>query len=117
MFSEMDSKAMNTANQNMAVGCIMIVFALGFGIMSVLLNEHQREIVQIEAANQQYMLYILHAKQSIDTLHQAVQNTVCIMLQARWSTDMIMTTILKTVEHAMQIHTMNATTVCPIIYR
>ena len=77
---------MQTANQNMAVGCIMIVFALTVGISSVL-------------------------RQSIDALHHAVQNTACILLQAKWSVEMMMSTILKTVEHAM--HGANST-MCPI---
>ena len=105
-------KTMNTANQNMAVGCIMIVFALTIGISSVLLNENRRENAQIEMGIQQDMAQILYTRQSIDALHQAVQRTACTLLQAKWSSEMMMTTILKTVEHAM--HTTNSTAVCPI---
>ena len=105
-------KTMNTANEMMAVGCIMIVFALTVGISSVLLHENRLENAQIEMGIQQDMAQILYTRQSIDALHQAVQNTACILLQAKWSAEMTMTTILKTVEHAM--HTTNSTAVCPI---
>ena len=105
-------KPMNTTNQMMALGCIMIVFALTIGISSVLLHEHQRENAQIEMGIQYDMAQILYTRQSIDALHQAVQNAACILLQAKWSAEMTMTTILKTVEHAM--HGANCTTNCPI---
>jgi hypothetical protein len=114
MFSEMDSKSMNTANQMMALGCIMIVCALTIGFSSVLLNEHRRENAQIEMGIQYDMAQILYTRQSIDALHQAVQHTACILLQAKWSAEMTMATILKTVEHAMQFHTDNSTVICPI---
>ena len=104
------SKTMQTPNQMMAVGCIMIVFALTVGIMSVL-QEHRRENAEIEMGIQQDMAQILYTRQSIDALHHAVQNTACILLQAKWSAEMIMATILKTVEHAM--HGANST-MCPI---
>jgi hypothetical protein len=107
-------KPMNTTNQMMALGCIMIAFALTIGISSVLLNEHQRENAQIEMGIQYDMAQILYTRQSIDALHQAVQNAACILLQAKWSAEMTMTTILKTVEHAMKFHTDNSTVICPI---
>ncbi len=98
----------------MGLGCIMIVFALSIGISSVLLNEHQRENAQIEMGIQYDMAQILYTRQSIDALHQAVQRTVCILLQAKWSAEMTIATILKTVEHAMKFHTDNSTVICPI---
>jgi len=104
-------KTMNTANEMMAVGYIMIVFALIVGISSVLLHENRLENAQIEMGIQQDMAQILYTRQSIDALHQAVQNAACILLQAKWSAEMTMTTILKTVEHAM--HGANST-MCPI---
>ena len=107
-------KTMNTANEMMTVGCIMIVFALTVGISSVLLHENRLENAQIEMGIQQDMAQILYTRQSIDALHQAVQNTACILLQAKWSAEMMMATILKTVEHAMQFHTDNFTVICPI---
>ena len=107
-------KTMNTANEMMAVGCIMIVFALTIGISSVLLHSHQLENAQIEMGIQQDMAQILYTRQSIDALHQAVQNTVCILLQAKWSAEMTIATILKTVEHAMKFHETNTTTICPM---
>jgi aromatic ring hydroxylase len=106
---------MNTANEMMAVGCIMIVFALTIGISSVLLDSHRRENAQIEMGIQQDMAQILYTRQSMDALHQAVQHTACTLLQVKWSAEMMTTTILKTVEHAM--HTTNSTAVCPMIYR
>ena len=54
---------MQTANQNMAVGCIMIVFALTVGISSVLLHEHRRENAEIEMGIQQDMAQILYTRQ------------------------------------------------------
>jgi len=102
-------QTMNTESQNRLVGCIMIVFALGIAISSVLLDSHRRENAQIEMGIQQDMAQILYTRQSIDALHQAVQYTTCTLLQAKWSADTIMTTILKAVEHAM-----NSTAVCPI---
>jgi len=107
-------KTMQTANEMMAVGCIMIVFALTVGISSVLLHENRLENAQIEMGIQQDMAQILYTRQSIDALHQAVQNAVCILLQAKWSAEMTIATILKTVEHAMQFHRTNTTTVCPM---
>lgn len=107
-------KTMNTESQNRLVGCIMIVFALTIGISSVILDSHQRENAQIEMGIQQDMAQILYTRQSIDALHQAVQRTACSLLQARWSAEMTMATILKTVEHAMQFHTDNSTVICPI---
>ena len=107
-------KTMNTESQNRLVGCIMIVFALTIGISSVLLHSHRLENAQIEMGIQQDMAQILYTRQSIDALHQAAQYATCVLLQAKWSTEIIMTTILKTVEHAMQFHTMNSTAVCPI---
>jgi hypothetical protein len=103
---------MNNTNQMMALGCIMIVFALTIGISSVLLHSDRRENAQIEMGIQQDMAQILYTRQSIHALHQAVQNAACILLDAKWSAEMTMTTILKTVEHAM--HTANSTAVCPI---
>jgi hypothetical protein len=105
---------MHTANQMMALGCIMILFALTIGIASVLLHSHQLENAEIEMGIQQDMAQILYTRQSIDALHQAVQNAACILLQAKWSAEMTMTTILKTVEHAMKFHTDNSTVICPI---
>jgi aromatic ring hydroxylase len=105
---------MHTANQMMALGCIMILFALIIGISSILLHENRRENAQIEMGIQQDMAQILYTRQSIDALHQAVQNAACILLQAKWSAEMTMTTILKTVEHAMKFHTDNSTVICPI---
>ena len=112
MFLTLYCKTMNTANQNMAVGCIMIVFALTIGISSVLLHSHRLENAEIEMGIQQDMAQILYTRQSIDALHQAVQNAACILLQAKWSAEMTMATILKTVEHAM--HGANSTMICPI---
>jgi len=106
-------KTMNTANEMMAVGCIMIVFALTVGISSVL-HSDRLENAQIEMGIQQDMAQILYTRQSIDALHQAVQNAACILLQAKWSAEMTITTILKTVEHAMQFHTDNSTVICPM---
>ena len=107
-------KTMNTANEMMAVGCIMIVFALTVGISSVLLNENRLENAQIEMGIQQDMAQILYTRQSIHALHQAVQNAACILLDAKWSAEMTIATILKTVEHAMKFHETNTTTICPI---
>jgi len=112
MFIPQSSKTMHTANQMMALGCIMILFALTIGISSVLLQEHRRENAQIEMGIQQDMAQILYTRQSIDALHHAVQNAACTLLQAKWSAEMTMTTILKTVEHAMR--GANCTTNCPI---
>lgn len=111
MFLTQSSKTMQTANQNMAVGCIMIVFALIVGISSVLLHEHRRENAEIEMGIQQDMAQILYTRQSIDALHHTVQHTACILSHAKWSAEMMMATILKTVEHAM--HGANST-MCPI---
>ena len=114
MFLTHYSKTMQTANEMMAVGCIMIVFALTVGISSVLLNENRLENAQIEMGIQQDMAQILYTRQSIHALHQAVQNAACILLDAKWSAEMTIATILKTVEHAMKFHRTNTTTICPM---
>ena len=69
MFLTQSSKTMQTANQNMVVGCIMIVFALTIGISSVLLHEHRRENAEIELAIQQDMVDIIQVTHAMDALH------------------------------------------------
>ena len=102
---------MQTPNQMMAVGCIMIVFALTVGIMSVL-QEHRREAIEIETAVQQDMVEILQVTHAMDALHQAIHYAVCTMQRVKWSTDHLVKMINETVEHAM--YGANCTTMCPI---
>ena len=105
---------MKTANQNMTVGCILIVFALGFGIVSVL-HQHHRENAEIELAIQQDMVEIIQVTHAMDALHQAIHYAVCTMQRIHWSTDHLMKMINETVEHA--IHGANCTTICPMTYQ
>ena len=108
------SKTMQTANQNMAVGCIMILFALGFGIVSVL-HQHHRENAEIELAVQQDMVEIIQVTHAMDALHQAIQYAVCTMQRIHWSTDHLVKMINETVDHALR--GVNCTTICPMTYQ
>jgi hypothetical protein len=101
---------MHNANQMMALGCIMILFALTIGIASVL-QEHWRENAEIEWAIQQDMLDILQVTRATDALHQAIHYTVCTMQRVKWSTDDLVKMINETVEHA--IHGVHSS-MCPI---
>ena len=112
MFLTQSSKTMQTANQNMVVGCIMIVFALTIGISSVLLHEHRRENAEIELAIQQDMVEIIQVTHAMDALHQAIHYAVCTMQRIHWSTDHLMKMINETVDHAL--HGANCTTIFPI---
>ena len=102
---------MQTANQNMAVGCIMIVFALTVGIVSVL-HENRREAIEIETAVQKDIVEILQVTSAMDALHQAIHYAVCTMKRINWSTDHLMKMINETVDHAL--YGENCTTICPI---
>lgn len=110
------SKTMQTANQNMAVGCIMILFALGFGIVSVL-HENRREAIEIETAVQKDIVEILQVTNAMDALHQAIHYAVCTMKRIHWSTDDLIRIIQETVHHAMNIHQTNSSIICPIIHQ
>lgn len=94
----------------MAAGCILIVFALGFGIVSVL-HQHHRETIEIETAVQQDMVEIIQVTHAMDALHQAIHYAVCTMRRINWSTDYLMKMINETVDHAM--YGVNST-ICPI---
>ena len=111
MFLPLYSKTMQTANQNMAVGCILIVIALGVGILNVL-HQHRSEAIEIETAVQQDMVELLQVTHAMDALHQAIQYAVCTMQRIHWSTGHLVKMINETVEHA--IHGVNCTTICPI---
>ena len=111
MFLTQSSKTMQTANQNMVVGCIMIVFALTIGISSVLLHEHRRENAEIELAIQQDMVEIIQVTHAMDALHQAIHYAVCTMQRIHWATEHLMKMINETVLNA--IHGANST-MCPI---
>lgn len=104
-------KTMQTANQNMAVGCILIVFALGLGIISVL-HQHHRESIEIETAVQQDIVELLQVTHAMDALHQAIHYAVCTMQRINWSTDHLVKIINETVDHAL--YGGNCTTICPI---
>ena len=98
----------------MAVGCIMILFALTVGILSVL-HQHRHEAIEIETAVQQDMVEIIQVTHAMDALHQAIHYAVCTMKRIHWSTDHLMKMINESVDHAL--YGENCTTICPMTYQ
>lgn len=92
---------MNTANQMMAVGCIMILFALTVGIVSVL-HQHHHEAIKIELAIQQDIIEFLQVTHAMDTLYEAIHYAVCTMKQIHWSSDHLLKMINETALHAVR---------------
>ena len=101
--------------RNYLIGLILIGISFGIVILYHHNQVEKEESYQTEIAIRYDMIQIMRMTYSTDALHQAIQHTVCILLQMKMPSESITHIIQKTVDNSMQFHRyINASMYCPM---
>jgi hypothetical protein len=97
---------------------------LAFGVLLIFLSfasiqYHKDDMIDptntTQVVVQEHLLQATRVAYSTDMLHQAVQHTVCSLIQAKATPTTIHTLIHRVVDHALRFHShLNTSNYCPL---